>query len=199
MIYKYATLGMLALAGTAMSVPAFAESSSQILLNNPERAVADSKCVFENFSEADQVSTARTAAAKALKGDQEPDPNMVELIGRNIKKCAGKTRWNTERQDDAAAFTTVILTHTGMAIDLSERGIDSEKLDTWFDAQDAAFKTTDVEALTEKDGEKFGLRIFEGAIKAGYSVDIITENLEPIAGYVATSIIIENMVSVTPS
>ncbi len=198
MIYKYASLGMLALAGVAMAVPASAQASKTIVLNDVEQTTNDSDCVIGKFSDAELVGVVRSLASKALRGDGNPTPKMFKIMDRNMKKCAGKQRWVADRKADMAAYTILVLTRSGMALTLNEQGLDPDKIDTWFDAQDDAFKTTDLEALNENDSEKFGIRVVEGATKAGFAPDVIEENMELLGGYVATSIIIENLITGKP-
>ncbi len=198
MIYKYASLGMLALAGFAMAVPASAQSSKTIVLNDIEQTTTDSDCVIAKFSDAELVGVVRSLASKALRGDGNPPPKMFKIMDRNIKKCSGKQGWVAARKADMAAYTTIVLTRSGMALTLNEKGLDPDKIDAWFQEQDDAFKTTDIGSLAENDSEKFGIRVVEGATKAGFAPEIIDENIELLASYVATSIMIESMITGKP-
>ncbi len=195
MIYKYATLGILALTGAVMSVPASAQSSPGLQFNNLELAARDGNCILEKFSTDEMKTTALAAAASTMQGDENPDPKMILMIEQNAKECAGKVSWNDARQEDAAAFSTIMIIHSGLAGQLLQRGIDFKKLDAWFQSQDASFKAINLDTLNEKEGEKFGLRVVEGLVKSGISSDAISEHMEAIMGYVAMSMMVAKIAS----
>ncbi len=195
MIYKYATLGLMALVGTAMTVPASAQSNGLPRLQNPEQAAADSQCVVNKITPTEGKEVSQKAAAGIVDGIEDADPQLISVVERGIKKCAAKARWNDTRKEDAATLSTLIITQSGLANRLAEIGVDNEKLDAWFDAQDDAFKATDVNAMTDKESEKFGLRIIEGAMQSGASSDTISDNMQTIVAYMTMSLMTHQIIS----